>query len=172
MSIKFYVFLSLLLHSVITIGATMGIKLNIKEFSDQERIPKIFTCDGSNRIPTISWVNIPKNTVSLVFIMDDPDAPMGTWDHWVVFNIPVTVTELSQEHPLPSGALNGKNSGGTLNYVAPCPPDREHRYFFTIYALDIKLNLPTGSNKSQILDAIKTHILEQATIVGLYERIR
>ena len=150
----------------------MSIKFIIKEFSDQSKIPEIFTCDGSNHIPTISWHNVPKETVSLALIMDDPDAPKGTWDHWLVFNIPATINTLSQQQPLPLNALNGTNSSGTLNYIGPCPPDREHRYFFTLYALDTILNLPAGASKLQILQAMQKHILEQVTIIGLYDRPR
>ena len=104
--------------------------------------------------------------------MDDPDAPKGTWDHWLVFNIPATINTLSQQQPLPLNALNGTNSSGTLNYIGPCPPDREHRYFFTLYALDTTLNLPAGASKLQILQAMQKHILEQVTIIGLYDRPR
>jgi hypothetical protein len=170
--LKYFVFFSLLLYSYVTIGDLMGLKFTIKEFADQGKIPEVFTCDGSNRIPTINWQNVPKETISLVLIMDDPDAPKGTWDHWLVFNIPATVTTISQQQPLPKNALNGKNSSGTLNYVGPCPPDREHRYFFTLYALDTTLKLSEGASKSQILQAMQKHILEQVTIIGLYDRPR
>jgi len=103
--------------------------------------------------------------------MEDPDAPGGTWDHWIVFNIPSNINEISQQQPLPASALAGKNSWGNMNYGGPCPPDRSHRYFFTIYSLDQKLNLPSGSDKLTILKAMQGHVLDQTTIMGYYKRI-
>ena len=148
----------------------MSMKMTIKEFMDQGIIPEICTCDGNNKIPTISWEQAPLNTQSFVFIMDDPDAPVGIWNHWLVFNIPNNISKLNQQSPLPANALNGKNSNGTLKYVGPCPPDKEHRYFFKLYALDAMLDLPQGCSKSQILEAMRNHVLEQVTVVGFYER--
>ncbi len=164
---------SLLFYSNITIGDnSMSLQFTIAEFADQGKIPSELTCDGSNQIPTLKWQNAPKATVSFALIMDDPDAPKGTWDHWLVFNIPATVNEINKKQPLPPNALNGKNSSGTMNYIGPCPPDREHRYFFTLYALDTTLKLPQGTSKSQILQAMDGHILEKTTIIGRYERIK
>lgn len=145
-------------------------KMIIKEFMDQGAIPEICTCDGIDQIPTINWEQAPPNTKSFVFIMDDPDAPVGIWDHWLVFNIPKNISSLNQQKPLPANALNGKNSRGTLNYIGPCPPDKEHRYFFKLYALDAILDLPKGCSKSQIIEAMNSHILEKVTVIGLYER--
>jgi len=150
----------------------MALKLSIKEFKDQGQIPSSLTCDGDDRAPTLQWSDAPQNTVSFTMIMEDPDAPGGTWDHWIVFNIPSNINELSQQQPLPTDSLAGKNSWGNMNYGGPCPPDRSHRYFFTIYALDQELNLPTGSNKFTILKAMQDHILDQSTIMGHYERIK
>ena len=104
-------------------------------------------------------------------IVDDPDAPVGTWDHWLIYDIPVSIHELSENlTTLPDGAYGGRNSWGNPTYGGPCPPDREHRYFFKLYALDSKLNLASGASKSQIESAMKGHILETATLMGYYQK--
>ena len=171
-SILLIFILSLLFYPQHAIGENKIMDFNIKEFANQGKIPSDLTCDGADRIPTLNWANAPKETVSFALIMDDPDAPAGTWDHWIVFNIPKHIGELSHKQPLPAGSLNGKNSWGTLNYGGPCPPDREHRYFFTLYALDTTLNLPQGSSKASILAKIAGHVLEKVSVIGLYERIK
>lgn len=171
-SILLMLILLLLSYPNYAVGENNIMDFNIKEFANQSKMPFDLTCDGTDKIPTLNWFNAPKETITFALIMDDPDAPSGTWDHWIVFNIPKHINELSQMQPLPAGSLNGKNSWGTLNYGGPCPPDREHRYFFTLYALDISLNLPEGSSKASILSKIDGHVLEKATVVGLYERIK
>lgn len=163
----------MLSYSVIAMeGKNMNFNFTIDEFIDKGKIPVELTCDGHDRIPTLRWYNAPDDTRSFAVIMDDPDAPNGTWDHWIVFNIPKNISGLNQRQPLPQGALSGKNSWGKLNYGGPCPPDREHRYFFTLYALDNVLSLPNGASKSEILSSMDGHILEKIIIVGYYDRVR
>ncbi len=149
-------------------------KIESSAFSHDEPIPAEFTCDGRNRIPPLVFLDIPETAQSLVLIMDDPDVPESVrpdrmWDHWLVWNIPpeTTVIAAGQE---PKGVI-GKNTGGEPGYMGPCPPDREHRYFFKLYALDTVLDLdPETAGKSDILSAIKNHILEKAELMGRYNR--
>ena len=116
---------------------------------------------------------MPEGAQSFVLIMDDPDAPKGTWDHWLLYNIPADVTHLAQQlKELPAGTLIGKNSWGHDDYGGPCPPDREHRYFFVLYALDSPLKLPGGVDKKTLLSAMQGHILAKAELVGKYDRKR
>lgn len=136
-------------------------------FEAHQTIPKKFTCEGEDVSPPLIIQDLPKGTKSLVLIVDDPDAPRGVFVHWLAWNI-----EPSQQ--LPEGATppsQGRNDFGELDYRGPCPPKgNPHRYFFKLYALDIKLNLQAGSNKRQLEDAIKGHILGQAELIGLYQR--
>lgn len=140
-------------------------------FTDHQEIPSTYTCDGKNISPPLHWQNAPEGTISYTLIMDDPDAPNGTWDHWVVFDIPATVTEFKEEllH-LPPPAKEGKNSWGEKKYGGPCPPKGKHRYYFKLYALDCFLNLPDGTSKSQIEGSMEEHILSKTKIMGIYER--
>jgi Raf kinase inhibitor-like YbhB/YbcL family protein len=137
-------------------------------------IPKRFTCDGEDLSPPLSWSGLPAGTRSLALICDDPDAPVGTWDHWVLFNIPATVTGLPENVPakasLDDGSVHGNNSWGRPGYGGPCPPGGTHRYFFKLYALDTELNLKTGATKSQLVKAMEGHILDQAQLMGKYRR--
>lgn len=151
----------------------MVLKIISKDFNDGEFIPSKFTCDGNDISPLLEWDNVPASARSLVLIMDDPDAPMGTWDHWILFNIPANINKLeSNIKQLPEGTKVGKNSWNRNDYGGPCPPDREHRYFFKLYALDTILNLDNGITKTELEQAMKDHILEQAEIIGLYNRIQ
>ena len=159
--------LFLLLHG----GVTMAFSLTSSAFTNQSTIPSLFSCDGEDISPELSWADPPAGTKSFVLIMDDPDAPMGTWDHWLLFNIPADTRQLSQDvQHLPAGTLAGKNSWGRDDYGGPCPPDREHRYYFKLYALDTTLNLPDGTDKKTLLQAIKEHILGETELMGKYER--
>jgi Raf kinase inhibitor-like YbhB/YbcL family protein len=157
-------------------GQKMEIKITSSAFGNGESIPVKYTCDGENISPPLKWSNVPQGTKSFAIINDDPDAPMGTWVHWVVYNIPANVTELSERIPpsqkLSSGALQGKNSWGRIGYGGPCPPSGTHRYFFKIYALDKILDLAPGASKEEILKAIKGHILAEGQIYGKYSRQR
>jgi Raf kinase inhibitor-like YbhB/YbcL family protein len=142
-------------------------------FPEGGRIPSLYTCEGKNISPPLIIENPPSEAMSLVLIMEDPDVPKdirpdGMWDHWIVFNMPPT-TELIEEGKDPEGTL-GRNTRGNLGYGGPCPPDREHRYYFKIFAIDTMLNLPEGTGKQEVLEAIQDHILAQATLMGKYEK--
>lgn len=139
-------------------------------FLHEEVIPSKYTCDGDNISPPLAIDVLPSRTASLVLIMDDPDAPQGTWDHWVVFNIPPTCTRLSEGMAVSTLAQEGATSWGTTSYGGPCPPDGEHRYLFCVYALDTWLRLPQGSSKKEVLNAMKGHILDSTTLMGRYTR--
>ena len=146
-------------------------KLSSQDFVENGMIPSVHTCDGDDVAPTLLISDVPSGTKSLVLIMDDPDAvkPAGkVWDHWIVWNIPHGTTRIDGE---PSG-VHGKGTSGNLNYHGPCPPDREHRYYFKLYALDTMLNLPEGSTKKQVEDAMKGRVLAETTLVGRYERVK
>ncbi len=149
-------------------------KLSSPAFAEQEKIPSRYTCDGDNISPQIHIEDVPQQAQSLVLIMDDPDVPEhirqdGMWDHWVVFDIPPDVREIP-EATEPPGTPGLGTHGGT-GYFGPCPPDREHRYFFKVYALDDKLGLPEKTDKKSVEEAMKGRILDQAELMGLYERI-
>ncbi|MGR8952987.1 MAG: YbhB/YbcL family Raf kinase inhibitor-like protein, partial [Gammaproteobacteria bacterium] len=144
----------------------------------QNAIPKGFTCDGSNISPALSWSNVPQTAKSLALIVDDPDAPapflpLRTWVHWLLYNIPPTVSELPQDiapQDLPKGVLQGKNDWEETGYKGPCPPIGRHRYFFKLYALDTALpdlNLP---DKAALEKAMEGHLIEKAELIGTYKR--
>lgn len=136
-------------------------------------IPAKYTCDGMDTSPHLAWENAPPGTVSFALIMDDPDAPMGTWDHWVLFNIPGEVTELEEGTRLfPKDVKFGRNSWGRLDYGGPCPPDREHTYVFKLYALNTFLELESGASKQEIKAGMEGHILASAEFKARYDRSR
>ncbi|MBU0469901.1 MAG: YbhB/YbcL family Raf kinase inhibitor-like protein [Nanoarchaeota archaeon] len=137
-------------------------------FDDGDEIPIKYTCDDEDISPPLEFSDIPEEAKSLVLILDDPDAPKETWTHWLVFNIPVNATEVD-EGKEPKGTA-GENSWGKLGYGGPCPPDGEHKYIFKLFALDLKLDLPEGSNKNDVEAAMEGHILEKAELIGKYER--
>ena len=138
-------------------------------FPQNGMIPSKFTCDGANVSPTLSIADIPEKTRSLALIVDDPDAPKGTWVHWVVWNIGPGTTDIPA-NSVPGGALQGTNDFGKQSYGGPCPPSGTHRYFFKLYALDIPLSLKSGATKAQLEEAMKGHVLEKAEMIGLYRR--
>jgi len=139
-------------------------------FKDNEMIPKKFTCDGENVSPELSWKNEPVGTKSFVIIVDDPDAPVGTWVHWVLFNIPSDVHGLPEDFSPENNKwyTEGMNDFRKTNYGGPCPPSGTHRYFFKLYALDCVLDLHEGATKNQVLSKMSRHILGKAEIIGLY----
>ena len=145
-------------------------------FEYNAKIPSKYTCDGENINPPLLITNVPDGARSLVLFLDDPDIPesikqergISVFDHWVVFNIPPSVTEIP-EGTKPEGT-SGIGTRGEKKYLGPCPPDREHRYFFKLYALDVVLDLPEGSTKEMVSSAMDRHIMEQAELVGTYER--
>ncbi|HET7841183.1 MAG TPA: YbhB/YbcL family Raf kinase inhibitor-like protein [Terriglobia bacterium] len=146
-------------------------------FAPGSAIPREFTCEGSDSSPALHWTNPPSGTKSLALIMDDPDAPAGTWVHWVVFNIPAEARELpadtAKDGELPNGARQGQNSFERLGYGGPCPPPGSaHRYLFKVYALDSKLDLRSGSSKAELENAMKDHTLARGDLMGRYKRSR
>ncbi len=150
-------------------GNDMNIQVTSSAFSEGGNIPRIYTCDDQNVSPPLAWTGVPTNTVSLVVIMDDPDAPSGTWVHWVLYNLPSDLTSLEQEKN--GGGTDGKNDFGKPGYGGPCPPKgSNHRYFIKIYALDTKLDLKAGANKAQVENTMKGHILAQGQLMGRYGR--
>ncbi len=143
-------------------------------FSDGGMIPAKYTCDGANISPQLSWDNAPKDTKSFVLICEDPDAPMGTFTHWILYDIPADVHELPENLPkdkvLPNGAKQGIADFKKIGYGGPCPPSGTHRYYFKLYSLDTLLNLEPGLKKEDILKAMNGHILAQGQIMGKYTR--
>lgn len=135
-------------------------------FENDKSIPSKYTCDGDDVNPPLIIEGIPEETKSLVLIVDDPDAPMGTWDHWTVWNIPPT--SKIEEDSVPG--VEGLNDFRRHSYGGPCPPSGTHRYFFKVYALDTKLNLDSNSRKKDVEKAMKGHILAKGELVGLYSR--
>ena len=152
----------------------MEIKITSSAFEDGGLIPAKYTCDGADVSPPLQWDAVPEGTRSIALICDDPDAPMGTWVHWVLFNLPSDAKELAENIPteetLPNGAKQGVNDFGRVGYGGPCPPGGTHRYFFKIYALDTEVGLEAGADKRQLLKAMEGHILEQGQLVGKYKR--
>lgn len=138
-------------------------------FQNNTSIPKQYTCDGKDINPPLVMRNVPDGTRSLALIVDDPDAPMGTWVHWVVWNIDPGTVEIT-ENAVPRGAMQGRNDFKKTSYGGPCPPSGSHRYFFKIYALDTMLDLSSNSTKQDVEKAMKGHVLGDAQTMGLYKR--
>ncbi|MCD1295874.1 YbhB/YbcL family Raf kinase inhibitor-like protein [Methanocella sp. CWC-04] len=140
------------------------------------KIPAKYTCDGEDISPQLSWSGAPAGTVSYALIVDDPDAPGKEFTHWVVYNLPADMVELEEGMAafeiIKKGGSQGKNDLGMQGYGGPCPPKgKPHRYRFRIYALDTKLDLPSGVTKNNVMSLMKRHILAEAGIVGLYKRV-
>lgn len=154
--------------------SSMTITITSPQFEDGAEIPAKYTCDGEDISPPLQIENIPQGTQSIALIGDDPDAPGGTWVHWVVFNLPPDVRELKENIPpdeeLANGALHGRNSWGRLGYGGPCPPSGTHRYFFKCYALDTRLKQEAGIDKADLLRAMKGHILAEGRLMGTYRK--
>jgi hypothetical protein len=143
--------------------------LTSQAFAHNGMIPPKFTCDGADENPPLAIRNVPAKSRSLALIVDDPDAPRGTWVHWIVWNIGPGTTDIPP-NSVPAGALQGTNDFGKQSYGGPCPPSGTHRYFFKLYALDIPLALKSGATKAQLEEAMKGHILGKTELVGLYRR--
>jgi Raf kinase inhibitor-like YbhB/YbcL family protein len=144
-------------------------------FESDSRIPTRYTCESRNVSPPLEWGWAPIRTESFALIMDDPDAPVGAWVHWVIYNIPADAAGLpegvSREAESSEGIRQGTNGFGEIGYGGPCPPPGpEHRYVFRLYALDAMLDLPPGATKEELLAAIEHHVLARAKLVGRYER--
>lgn len=138
-------------------------------FNNNDRIPSKYSCSGYNINPLLEIIDPPKDTKSFALIMDDPDAPVGLWVHWLLWNISKD-TRVIKENSIPEGAIQGTNSSKKLNYQGPCPPRGIHRYFFKIYALNTNLDLKSTSTKQDLEKAMKGHILEKAELIGLFEK--
>lgn len=142
--------------------------LDSPAFEDHQSIPRKYTCDGEDVSPPLTFQELPPGARSLVLIVDDPDAPSGTFDHWIVWNLPPDTATLHEGARVPR---QGKNHFGEQRYRGPCPPPgKPHRYFFKLYALDTLINLPAGSSKQSVEEAMEGHILGKAELVGTYQR--
>lgn len=153
----------------------VNIEVTSPAFTEGATIPVEHTCDGEDISPPLKWKALPDNTKSIALISDDPDAPGGTWVHWVLYAIPPDVTEFPagvlRSQVLSNGARQGKNDFNRLGYGGPCPPKGSpHRYFFKVYALDIEVDLVPGATKSELLQSIDGHILAQGQLMGRYQR--
>jgi len=156
-------------------GGTMSLQISSTAFSTGVTIPKKFTCDGPDVSPQLKWNDPPATTQGFALIMDDPDAPVGTWVHWVLYDLPANTRELTEgvakQEQLASGARQGRNDFGKIGYGGPCPPPgKPHRYFFKLYALDAKLNLKAGASKADVEGAMKGRVLAQSELMGKYGR--
>lgn len=145
-------------------------KLTSPVFKNNENIPAKYTCDGENVSPSLEISEVPENAKSLVLIVDDPDAPMGIWVHWIVWNISPKIQKI-EENSVPDGAVEGKTNFGKPGFGGPCPPSGVHHYHFKLYALDEeKLNISPNSDKLELEKEINGRILAEAELVGLYSR--
>jgi Raf kinase inhibitor-like YbhB/YbcL family protein len=143
-------------------------------FGDGGAIPAQYTCDGQDVSPPLAWSGRPSGTESFALIVDDPDAPAGTWVHWVIYDLPAETRQLPEGVPaddrLADGGVQGRNSWPKMGYGGPCPPSGTHHYFFKLYALDIMLGADPGLGKAELLAALEGHVLAQAQLVGTYAR--
>lgn len=147
----------------------MSLELTSDAFTNGQSIPAKYTCTGRNISPALAWNEPPSGTQSFALIVDDPDAPMGTWVHWVLFNIPAEARSL-RENADTDAMSAGKNSWGDLGYGGPCPPSGTHRYYFKLYALDSTLSLSPGATKEQLLKTMDGHILAQGELMGTFSK--
>jgi Raf kinase inhibitor-like YbhB/YbcL family protein len=153
----------------------MALSISSTAFKDSSTVPKKYTCDGQDVSPPLAWTGVPLKARSLALICDDPDAPMGTWVHWVLWGLPPSTPSLPEGLPkdatLPGNIMQGMNSGQQVGYQGPCPPPgKAHRYFFKLYALDAELNISGKVNKTILEEAMKGHILAQGQLMGTYGR--
>ena len=153
----------------------MSISLTSTAFAEGAPIPAEYSCMGRRISPPLAWSNPPTGTKSLALIMDDPDAPVGTFVHWVIYNIPASSLGLPEaisptKVQLANGSVQGNNGAGQAGYTAPCPPSGTHRYFFKLYALDTVLSLPAGATKDQLLKAMEGHILSSGELMGTFSK--
>ena len=154
----------------------MSLELTSDAFVNGQSIPAKYACTGRNVSPALAWNEPPAATQSFALITDDPDAPMGTWVHWVLFNIPADARSLPEDLPStgknvdPKAIFVGKNSSGNLSYDGPCPPSGTHRYYFKLYALDTTINLLPGASKEQVFKEMEGHILAQGELMGTFSK--
>jgi Raf kinase inhibitor-like YbhB/YbcL family protein len=152
----------------------MDIQLISSAFEDGNPIPAQYTCQGKNISPPLAWSSPPAGAKSVALILDDPDAPRGTWVHWVVYNLPADTIGLPEavkaDSVLPGNALQGKNDYKRNDYSGPCPPSGTHRYYFKIYALDTALDLKAGATKDDVLHAMEGHVLAHGQLMGTVKK--
>lgn len=144
-------------------------EITSQTFFHNEKIPPKYTCDGANLSPPLKFSNVPQDAKSLVLICDDPDAPMGDWIHWLIWNIDPQTVEIA-ENSCPKDAIQGTTSFGNTSYGGPCPPSGTHRYFFKLYALDTTLELPSSTQKADLETAMENHTIAKTELIGLYQR--
>jgi len=142
-------------------------KISSPVFENNENIPDKYTCKGEDINPPLTIENIPENTKSLVLIIDDPDAPIGIWVHWIVYNMPANTARIAENS---APGIQGRNSWGRNEYGGPCPPSGTHRYFFKLYALDTELDLGEEATKQVVEGAMTGHILEKTELIGLFSK--
>ncbi len=151
-------------------------KLTIKDFEEGAEIPKKFTCDSEDYSPELSWSGVPTGTKSLAIIVDDPDAPVGNFVHWVIYNIPIEINNLAENYPrvsrMSNGIMQGKNDFGRIGYNGPCPPRGHgfHRYYFTLYATEVNTITKEGLTKNELMKIIEGKIISKDTRMGRYKR--
>ena len=156
--------------------ADMTFQLTSEAFTNGQSIPAKYACVGRNISPALVWTDAPVDTQSFALIMDDPDAPFGTWVHWVLYNINPDQRELQEDLPItgknidPEAIYVGKNSAGNIGYDGPCPPSGTHRYYFKLYALDTLISLLPGASKEQLLKEMDGHILAQTELMGTFSK--
>jgi Raf kinase inhibitor-like YbhB/YbcL family protein len=152
----------------------VSVELKSAAFQAGDLIPAKYTCDGEDMSPPLNWSDPPAGTQSFALISDDPDAPVGTWVHWVIWNIPASARALDENLPktasLPNGVRQGTTDFRRVGYGGPCPPSGTHRYFFKLYALDTTLTLPASTTKKDLEKAMHGHILGQPELMGKYRR--
>ena len=154
----------------------MSLDLKSDAFGNGQSIPAKYSCSGKNISPALTWSEPPAGTQSFALIVDDPDAPMGTWVHWVLYNIPAGARSLPEDLPIkgkniePEAIYFGKNSSGNIRYDGPCPPSGTHRYYFKLYALDTLIGLLPGASKEDLLREMQGHILAQGELMGTFSK--
>lgn len=155
-------------------ASASAFELKSAAFTEGGMIPPLYTCQGKDISPPLTWSGVPAGTKSLALICDDPDAPIGTWVHWVYYNIPPTLTSLPEAMPKTekpaTGGIHGESSFGDFGYGGPCPPWGTHRYYFRLYALDTLLNLKPKAEKKDVMKAMEGHILGTAELMGRYKK--
>jgi len=151
----------------------MAIKVTSNVFNEGEPIPDRYACRGVNVSPPLDWEDVP-GAVEYAIICEDPDAPSGTWTHWVIFNLPSDNTSLSEwimeREEIDNGTKQGFNDFGTIGYRGPCPPGGTHRYYYKVYALNTEIQLPAKITKDELLNEMEGHIIDEGHIMGLYSR--
>ncbi len=167
---KIFALLFALLVSLSCKNFAADLTIESPVFSGNSLIPSQYTCDGANESPPLSWKDSSTETQSYTLFVEDPDAPGGSWDHWVLFNIPASIKQLNEGALIPQGAISGRNSWNKTGYSGPCPPSGTHRYLFKLYALNTLLNLNSTASKNEVIEAMKGHVIANSELIGLYQK--